>query len=82
MKDPAIHSLETCVRARLDSYFADLGDAPPRDVLAMVVRCVESVVVQVALEKTQGNQTKAADMLGVTRGTLRKKMQTCAPQPH
>jgi len=75
MKDPAIHCLETCVRKRLDSYFADLGDAAPRDVLDMVVRCVENIVVQVALEKTQGNQTKAADMLGVTRGTLRKKMQ-------
>jgi len=76
MKDPATHSLETCVRARLDRYFADLGDAKPQDVLAMVVRCVENIVVQVALEKTQGNQTKAADMLGVTRGTLRKKMQS------
>jgi len=76
MKDLAAYSLETCVRARLDRYFADLGDAKPQDVLAMVVRCVENVVVQVALEKTQGNQTKAADMLGVTRGTLRKKMQS------
>jgi len=75
MKDPAIHSLETCVRERLDRYFSDLGEAQPRDILAMVVRCVESIVVQVALEKTQGNQTKAADMLGVTRSTLRKKMQ-------
>jgi len=82
MKDPGIRSLETCIRERLDRYFADLGEAQPRDVLAMVVRCVEHTVVQVALEKTQGNQTKAADMLGVTRSTLRKKMQTHLLPPH
>jgi len=80
MKDSSSHSLEACVRARLDSYFADLGDARPQDMLAMVVQCVEAVVVQVALEKTQGNQTRAAEMLGVTRGTLRKKMQSAQTQ--
>jgi len=76
MTEPSALSLEACVRARLDCYFADLGEARAHDILGMVVRCVESVVVQVALEKTQGNQTRAADMLGITRGTLRKKMQS------
>lgn len=81
MKEPTVNSLETCVRERLDSYFADLGDAEPHDMLAMVVSRVETIVVQVALEKSQGNQTKAAQMLGVTRSTLRKKMQACQT-PH
>jgi len=81
MKHPSPYSLETCVRERLESYFADLGDATPQDMLAMVVRCVENIVVQVALEKTGGNQTRAAQMLGVTRATLRKKMQAAQTHP-
>lgn len=72
---PTLSSLELCVRERLDVYFKDLGDAEPHDMLAMVVNCVEDIVVNVALERTQGNQTKAAQILGITRSTLRKKIQ-------
>ena len=68
--------LEQSVREQLERYFTDLGDeAPPRDLLAMVVNCVERPVLQVALEQTRGNQSKAAEMLGITRSTLRKKLQ-------
>jgi len=42
--------------------------------LAMVIRCVERPVLQVALEQSNGNQSKAAEMLGITRSTLRKKL--------
>jgi Fis family transcriptional regulator len=69
------HSLEQPVRESLERYFADLGEAPPRDVLAMVVHCVEESVIKVVLEKAQGNQSRAAEMLGITRSTLRKKLQ-------
>ncbi|MCB5362206.1 Fis family transcriptional regulator [Pusillimonas sp. CC-YST705] len=67
--------LEQCVRENLARYLEDLGDAEPRDMLSMVVRCVERPVLLVALEKSQGNQSHAATMLGITRSTLRKKMQ-------
>lgn len=67
--------LEQCVRDNLARYFEDLGDAEPRDMLSMVVRCVERPVLLVALEKAQGNQSHAATMLGITRSTLRKKLQ-------
>jgi Fis family transcriptional regulator len=73
--------VEQCVREHLARYFSDLGDAEPRDVLAMVVQCVERPVLQVALEKAQGNQSRAAAMLGITRGTLRKKMQQYQIEP-
>ncbi|MFA7437119.1 helix-turn-helix domain-containing protein [Castellaniella sp.] len=66
--------LEQAVREQLERYFADLGDSAPHDMLAMVNRCVERTVLQVAMERTAGNQTRAADMLGITRGTLRKKL--------
>jgi Fis family transcriptional regulator, factor for inversion stimulation protein len=73
--------LEQSVRDRLERYFADLGESEPRDVLAMVISCVERPVLQVALEKTNGNQSKAAEMLGVTRSTLRKKLLAHNLQP-
>lgn len=76
-----INPLEHAVRARLDRYFADLGDSEPRDMLAMVVNCVERNVLQIAMEKTAGNQSRAAEMLGITRSTLRKKLTAYKLQP-
>lgn len=72
---PTTTPLEQAVRDQLDRYFDDLGDSTPNDMLSMVNSCVERAVLQVALERTAGNQTRAADMLGITRGTLRKKLQ-------
>lgn len=69
-----MNSLQQSVRERIERYLEDLGDADPHDMLAMVINCVERPVIQVALEKTQGNQTRAAKMLGITRSTLRKKI--------
>ncbi|MCQ9617110.1 Fis family transcriptional regulator [Paenalcaligenes niemegkensis] len=76
-----INPLEQSVRDRLERYFADLGESEPRDMLAMVISCVERPVLEVALERTQGNQSKAAEMLGITRSTLRKKLQSHNIQP-
>jgi DNA-binding protein Fis len=66
--------LEECVRASLERYFKDLGDAEPHDMWEMVMRCVERPVLEVVLERSGGNQTRAAEMLGMTRNTLRKKL--------
>lgn len=68
--------LETAIREQLDRYFEDLGQSTAHDVMAMVNHCVEKTVIQVALEKSANNQTKAAEILGITRGTLRKKIKT------
>lgn len=76
-----INPLEQCVRESLDRYFSDLGESEPNDILAMVVRCVERPVLQIALEKAHGNQSRAAQMLGITRSTLRKKLQAHDIQP-
>jgi Fis family transcriptional regulator len=66
--------LEECVRASLERYFKDLGDSEPHDMWEMVMRCVERPVLEVVLERSGGNQTRAAEMLGITRNTLRKKL--------
>lgn len=78
---PHTNPLEQSVRDSLERYFADLGESQPRDVLAMVINYVERPVLQIALEKTNGNQSKAAEMLGITRSTLRKKLQAHNIQP-
>ena len=66
--------LEDCVRASLDRYFNDLGDDEPRDMWDMVMRCVERPVLEAAMTRAAGNQTRASEMLGITRNTLRKKL--------
>ena len=73
--------LERAVRDQLDRYFEDLGDSQPHNVMSMVTQCVERTVLQVALERTAGNQSRAADMLGITRGTLRKKLLSYGVTP-
>jgi len=67
--------LEHAVRAHLLRYLEDLGSAQPHDILPMVMACVERATLQVMLESAQGNQSRAAQMLGITRSTLRKKLQ-------
>lgn len=76
-----INPLEQSVRDSLERYFADLGDSEPRDLLSMVINYVERPVLELALEKTNGNQSKAAEMLGITRSTLRKKLLAHHIQP-
>jgi Fis family transcriptional regulator len=41
----------------------------------MVLARVEKPMLEVVLDKTQGNQTRAAELLGINRNTLRKKLQ-------
>ena len=41
----------------------------------MVINCVEKPLLEMVLEYVGGNQTRAADILGINRNTLRKKMQ-------
>ena len=41
----------------------------------MVLNCVEKPLLDVVLDRADGNQSRAADMLGINRNTLRKKMQ-------
>jgi DNA-binding protein Fis len=66
--------LEDSVRLSLEQYLSDLGDTDPNDMYEMVIRCVERPLLSVAMERAQQNQSKAAQILGMTRNTLRKKL--------
>ena len=60
----------------LDSYFASLNGDQPGDLYDLVLGEVERPLFKVVLDYTRGNQSQAADILGINRGTLRKKLKT------
>ncbi|MDD5390324.1 MAG: helix-turn-helix domain-containing protein [Gallionellaceae bacterium] len=67
--------LAACVRRVLLDYFKDLDGEMPAGIYDMVVNCVERPVLDVVLYHSDGNQSRAAEWLGINRNTLRKKMQ-------
>ena len=68
------HDLAACVTHVLDRYFADLDGEIPAPLHEMVIRQVERPLLEYALRRSNGNQTQAAELLGITRNTLRRKM--------
>lgn len=64
-----------CVRKSLKEYFRDLdGEDPCCGMYDMVMNCVEKPLLEMVLEHAGGNQSHAAELLGINRNTLRKKM--------
>ena len=63
------------VRKAIDGYFRDLDGEKPSSVYDMVINCVEKPLLESVLHRVKGNQTHAAEMLGINRNTLRKKMK-------
>ena len=62
------------VEKSLDEYFRKLDGEPPHGVYEMVNAHVERALLTSILERANGNQTHAADMLGMNRNTLRAKL--------
>jgi Fis family transcriptional regulator len=62
------------VERSLDEYFRKLDGEPPHGVYDMVMEHVEHALLAAMLVRAQGNQTQAADMLGMNRNTLRAKL--------
>jgi two-component system nitrogen regulation response regulator GlnG len=68
-------SLEGLVDVKLRSCFTNMDKMENGDVYSMVLGQVERPLIRFVLEKTRGNQVRAADILGINRNTLRKKIQ-------
>ncbi|MAZ03236.1 MAG: nitrogen regulation protein NR(I) [Sneathiella sp.] len=69
-------SLGMAVERHVAKYFAaHSGGLPPSGLYERVIREVERPLLSLSLEATNGNQIKAADLLGVNRNTLRKKIR-------
>lgn len=67
--------LALSVKSSVDQYFKDLDGEPPHAVYDMVLSCVEKPLLEYIMQHAAGNQSKAAEILGLNRNTLRKKLQ-------
>ena len=63
------------VRKAIDGYFRDLDGEKPCAVYDMVIGCVEKPLLESVLHRVRGNQSHAAEILGINRNTLRKKIK-------
>ena len=59
----------------LHSYFANLNGDQPGDLYDLVMGEVERPLFKAVMDFTHGNQSQAAGILGINRGTLRKKLK-------
>ncbi|MFL0804385.1 MAG: DNA-binding transcriptional regulator Fis [Agarilytica sp.] len=72
---PQDQSLRDCVEKAVSNYFQHLEGQDVSDVYEMVLAEVEAPMLEVVMKYTRHNQTKAANVLGLNRGTLRKKLK-------
>ncbi|MFT7413584.1 MAG: Fis family transcriptional regulator [Methylophagaceae bacterium] len=68
--------LSECVETALKDYFKHLDGHPAANLYEMLLAEVEAPLFKATLEHTNGNQSRAAEILGLNRGTLRKKLKT------
>ena len=66
--------MEERLRIKLKKYFNSLDGEEAHDVMKMVLDDVEPVVIQYVLDRVNQNQSRAAKILGLNRGTLKKKI--------
>jgi Fis family transcriptional regulator, factor for inversion stimulation protein len=67
--------LHDSVRQALESYFQQLKGQVPNNLYEMVLAEVEMPLMEAVMDYTKGNQSRAAILLGISRGTLRKKLK-------
>lgn len=72
--DP-LPSLGEHIALVVQQYLDNLGDETPSDLYALMLSQFEPPLLRVLLTHTHGNQSQVAAMLGMNRGTLRKKLR-------
>lgn len=68
--------LHESVKQAVESYLTQLKDEEPKNLYDLVLYEVEQPLMKAVMEFTQQNQSRAAVALGISRGTLRKKLKT------
>lgn len=67
--------LRDCVIIALNNYFKQLNGTVPSELYDMVIGEVEMPLIETVMHYVNGNQSKASEYLGISRGTLRKKLK-------
>jgi Fis family transcriptional regulator, factor for inversion stimulation protein len=67
-------SIADCITSNLEYYVQTCGDQKITGVYQMVIGAVEKPVLELVMRQCEGNQSAAADFLGLNRNTLRKKL--------
>ena len=67
--------IQDVVKKSLEKYFRDLGEQEPSNMYEMVISTVEKPLLEAVISRAEGNQSHAAEMLGINRNPLRKKLQ-------
>ncbi|MGQ0659215.1 MAG: DNA-binding transcriptional regulator Fis [Chromatiales bacterium] len=67
--------LQECVRRALRAYFRALDGHSPGEVYELVLSEIEPPLLEVVMGQVSGNLTRAAEMMGINRATLRKKLK-------
>lgn len=68
-------TLRNAVKDTLRNYFTNIGEEQPVDFYAILLEEVERPLLEVLINHTHYNQVKMANILGISRGTLRKKLK-------
>ncbi|MEH6445813.1 MAG: DNA-binding transcriptional regulator Fis [Oceanospirillaceae bacterium] len=68
-------TLRDSVETSMNNYFTQLDGQPVTDVYKMVLAEIEAPLLETVMAYTKDNQTKASELLGLNRGTLRKKLK-------
>jgi len=72
------HQLGSCVRYALEHYFEQLNGHDPGGLYELVLNEIEQPLLEVVMRHTRGNISRAAQLLGLNRATLRKKLKKYA----
>lgn len=72
---PVKNGLSETVRQSLGQFLKDLDGDNPGNLYDMVLQQIEEPLLEMVMEYVDGNQSRAAECLGLNRGTLRKKLK-------
>jgi Fis family transcriptional regulator len=79
LPEPVQHGNGNClsknVRIAVESYFADLDGHEASNLYNLFIEQVEKPIFEVVMQVTRGNITKASEILGLNRGTLRNRLK-------
>ncbi|MEO0369038.1 MAG: DNA-binding transcriptional regulator Fis [Pseudomonadota bacterium] len=74
-KQKKVDPLSDCVTRSMQQYFADMNGQKPTKLYQFFMGEVEKPFLETVMQQVEGNQSQAAEILGINRNTLRKKLK-------